>query len=531
MGDGKGLGRWRVGGLACAVWMALAPGQASGLTLARGAQEPGRGAAEGTDLETLARELRAPFPDARRRAVKGLATLGTDEAWRLVFRALEDRDGQVADAAQLALADVATPRLLRELEGKAGLASADPWVRLRVAEALGRMPGPLSGDTLAAAFDRKDPSMTGALLWSLERLAADGRLVRGDGAVVRRVGDELRHGRDGACRARALLALAALDPERARAEASAARSDRDPAVRVAALRVGVTLGSTGFDRAEWDAWVAHAVGDAAPWVRLAALESAAARPGAGALAALVSRLEAEPRVALRARALELLRATTGYRHGPNPAAWRGVVSSLPAAWDGRPVVAGRAADADGARTLAALGRLDPASDRLAILIDFSGSLWNVRADGRTRKELLDPEFRTLVGALPPEARFNVVPYTAAVFPWQDALVPADPRRVREAQDAFGRWAMRGQGDAFGALEVALADPEVDRILLLTDGAPTGGRRFDLGLMVELLLERRRVRPVIFDVVLIDAPRGTERRWQRLTDSSGGRLLAVKFGAG
>jgi hypothetical protein len=204
------------------------------------------------------------------------------------------------------------------------------------------------------------------------------------------------------------------------------------------------------------------------------------------------------------------------------------VDSIPAEWDGRPLVAPRERELAPDRSIARIATLDAASDRLAVLIDFSGSLWNTQADGRTRKELLDPEFRAFAEALPEGARFNVIPYTGTPHPWQERLVPVDARTVRDVQTAFARWTMRGQGDAFGAIEVALADPEVDRILLLTDGAPTGGRRWDLPLAIELLLQGCRLRPVTYDVVLVDAPRGTARKWERLTSETGGRLLSVAF---
>ena len=70
----------------------------------------------------------------------------------------------------------------------------------------------------------------------------------------------------------------------------------------------------------------------------------------------------------------------------------------------------------------------------------------MQAGGRTRKELLDPEFQKLVAALPPGARFNVVPYTGVPHPWQERLVDV-------VWEGFGR----PQGLAFdstGTLYVA-----------------------------------------------------------------------------
>ncbi|MCP3918387.1 MAG: HEAT repeat domain-containing protein [bacterium] len=92
-------------------------------------------------VRELKAQLRAAYPDKRRRAVKKLAALGTEDAWELVFGALEDREPEVADEAQVWIAKVADTGLRKRLLGREGLGAKDDWVRLRVAEAFGRMEG------------------------------------------------------------------------------------------------------------------------------------------------------------------------------------------------------------------------------------------------------------------------------------------------------------------------------------------------------------------------------------------------------
>ncbi|NUP95098.1 MAG: hypothetical protein HUU28_02935, partial [Planctomycetaceae bacterium] len=48
----------------------------------------------------LAEQARDAKPEKRRSAVRALAEFGGEEAWRLVFAALEDADSSVGDAAQ-----------------------------------------------------------------------------------------------------------------------------------------------------------------------------------------------------------------------------------------------------------------------------------------------------------------------------------------------------------------------------------------------------------------------------------------------
>ena len=75
---------------------------------------------------------------------------------------------------------------------------------------------------------------------------------------------------------------------------------------------------------------------------------------------------------------------------------------------------------------------------------------------------------------------------------------------------------------------ALADPEVDTLIVLFDGAPTGGTRHRLELLVPLLLERNFARRAAFDFVLVDGSRKLERAWGELASGTGGRLVAVTF---
>ena len=106
--------------------------------------------------------------------------------------------------------------------------------------------------------------------------------------------------------------------------------------------------------------------------------------------------------------------------------------------------------------------------------------------------------------------------------WMKAMIGT----VERAQRFFRRATMRGKGDVWGALELALDQPALDRVIVVTDGAPTGGRHWDIGLIGERLSERTRFRPVAVDLVLLDAPRGIQRRWAPVVAKLGGRLLAL-----
>ena len=148
------------------------------------------------------------------------------------------------------------------------------------------------------------------------------------------------------------------------------------------------------------------------------------------------------------------------------------------------------------------------------------------ADGRLPKDLVNARLRATLEALPSTTQFNVVPFTNEVLPWRPKLVPATPFNVRSAIADFEKCLARGRGNYYDAAVFALDDPEVDTLLTLSDGVPTGGFHSDLDLVVPLLLQRNRFRRVAFDTVLVDSPPGHLRRWQILSRDSGGRLVAM-----
>jgi hypothetical protein len=165
------------------------------------------------------------------------------------------------------------------------------------------------------------------------------------------------------------------------------------------------------------------------------------------------------------------------------------------------------------------------SDRVCFLIDLSGSVWQSKVGEKTRKEIVDERLRSALQSLPPDTSFNVIPYTSQPIPWERRLVPSTPANVKKAIDSFERCHHSGRGNYYDAVQLALLDPDVDTIVVLTDGAPTGGHRWNLELMVELLVEQNRFRKVAFDSILVDAKRAQALRWEDLAARTGGRSIA------
>lgn len=470
-------------------------------------------------LRDLKRDLRDRHAEKRRSAVRKLAQLDTRESWDLVVGALRDPDPQVGDEAQLQVTAWPDPR--RILLGKEGLASRHEIVRLRVSESFGRRTERLDGSILSRRIDARDARVARMLLWSLERLGRGGLLFEIDEGITRRVRMCLRRNLDPGLRANALATLAVLDPRGALGELEELDGDRDAQVRSAVIAVSEML------EVELLLDVCRrGLADEAPGVRAQAAACLERCESRAAVQALASALESEGRPRLRAEIVAALQRLTGRKYRDDPRPWILFAEGLPVDWS---PAGGAPAELEAGQTAAFAG-LPILSDRVCFLVDFSGSLWHPRADGRTPKEVLDRELRSALEALPEGTEFNVIPYTRKPHPWREHLVASRPKVVADALRYFERCRETGPGSFFEAARLALADERVDAIVVLTDGAPTGGEHWDLGLLFDLLVYENRFRRVAFDSVLVDAPPRTQKRWAAFAERSHGRSIAVRMDA-
>ncbi|MBK7874213.1 MAG: hypothetical protein IPJ77_00400 [Planctomycetes bacterium] len=475
------------------------------------------------DVRELERALRAPRPETRKSAVKELALLEGKPAFELLVRALEDDDAMVADEAQLALARVAEEPFLDLLYGRLGLRAKDPWVRVRVAEAFGRMGGPLDGLALAKSVDARDADVARALLYSLERRLVARHEVGDKAKIAREVEAVWRSRVDPEVRGRALLVLELCDHFKARPYVDEAAADKEPKLRCAAL-----VAARAWPEAERLERAQRALQDPEASVRGCAIGTLCELASRPALLELVHQMEIEPRERLKWRILGFLRARSGEDHGFDADAWRAWAATVQGPWSTGVDPANRGPLGD---THAQLAGLNLISDRVVFLVDFSGSTWDTKLGDLTRKQVLDRELGKALEALPATTLFNVIPYTNEPIAWEKGLVPATKENVARARSFFERCNARGRGNAFDAALKALEDPDVDSLVLLTDGVPTGGHRYQMELFVDLLVEHDRFRQAAFDSILVDAPKSRVKDWQRLADRTGGRCVEAQLGEG
>ncbi|MBI1380757.1 MAG: VWA domain-containing protein [Planctomycetaceae bacterium] len=476
------------------------------------------------DLGELRRDLTDRYENKRRSAVRKLAEMGTEEAWFLVLGALEDPDAQVADEAQLQLANAGAPRVQAALLGREGLENKQPLVRMRVAELLGRSQGSIaSADLLRAAGD-KEPKVRRMALWSLERALTASRLTfskedRDRGALVAIAEKD----RDASVRGAALFALAAWKdsgrsvPELQALLADGARSKGAEMRAAAAALLGKHGGPGG------EALAIQLSRDESVAVRsaaLAALVPLGTRAGAGAL---VDCLESEPHIRLRRRAAAGLERLSGLRGRLDPRPFRDWHSKLPEDWKAEDV--DRSVELERGDTVASLYGLPILSDNFAVLIDMSGSMWNPK-DGVVPKTLVDLEVGKLLRSLEETTRFNLMPYATEPTRIWERTDLATKRNVSRAVEWFEQNRLSGKGNLWDALELALEDPGVDTLVLFTDGAPTGGPHWNLHLISALIAERNRYAGLVIDVVLTENG-DNKRLWRGIAESTGGLYTEVK----
>ena len=488
--------------------------------------------------------LKAEKVQDRKRAVKQLAAEGSPAAWRALFGALGDPESEVGDAAQKIAARIADEAVAAQLAGRAGLAHKELPIRLRAAEALGRIKCSLDIALLLAALDDSKPEVAHLCLWSLERLARARQLGGDQERGSAQLEQACRSHRDGLVRASALVARAAMFAVDSKEKQQLAlddfrhllercREDRDPRVRCA-----VAIGARELPAGLVFSLTRPLGADPSMSVRLALIETYEVGACKTAATALIAALETEPLDRVRGEIVAALQRISGLKHRADPRPWRDWLRDMPSDWrptlmPARPAsdqgvgqAAGVAHDGQTSARANFVG-LPLVSQRICFAIDFSGSMWTPMPDGRLPKELVDARLRATLESVPSRPEFNGVPFTYESLPWRPKLVPANPANVRTAIADFEKCQARGRGNFFDAAIFALDDPEVDTLVTLTDGVPTGGFHSDLELVVALLIERNRFRRVAFDTVLVDAPAASERRFRQLSEATGGHIVATE----
>lgn len=475
------------------------------------------------DVAALEAKLASKDARERRAAVQELSKERDPKAWELVLGALRDPEAMVADEAQLAFARLEDAAVEKSLFGKNGLGSGDASVRLRAAEAVGRVRFAVDGTALAKKLGDKDPELRRTIAWSVERLAREDRIAE---KTKRFLQQELeaasRKDADPLARAAALTARHEIETWTVSELFEELSGKRPSAVRCAAIGL-----MAREEPGQIPGLVSGTLGDDDPSVRRAIADAFASRGLRVDAENLVFLLGKERNLRTSWRIAGHLERLSGRGLGVDPLVWQQWLIALPEDWRKveAPAKGAPAREREHAGSTTVIFEMPVLSDRVAFLFDFSGSMWETGKDGKTRKQRLGEELARALAKLPETAEFNLVPYATEPRPWQKALAPATKANVAKALAWFEACDLKGKGDVWLAMRTALEDPEVDTLLVFSDGAPSG-TRWNLDLVGELYLERDRFRRVAVDALLVGATKPLRERWAEICAATGGELGEV-----
>lgn len=470
------------------------------------------------DLKELESKFRAKDERARAEAVDGLAKEGSKAAFELVLAGLKDPSSRVQDAAERGLAMAKDPAVIAALLGKKGIGDSDPWIQRHAFGALAASEAELDPDAFAAALSAKDPLARFAACHAVERIALRGGFGTKTASLSKTLDKLAAKDADEEVRAAALVAAARL-AKRLPADAADLVADAPAPVACAALWLqadalgagAVPLLKRGLSRKERQ-------------VRAAAIDHLRTAATRDAALALVEAVAAETNPADMWRAADALEALSGVSFGDKIDLWKQWAANLPADWTAQKSTT-RAKPREGTGT-AVIAGMPILSTRVAILVDLSGSVWEKRADGTTPKQDLDKELERMLDGFGPATRFQIVPFTEDPAALSKSLVAATPQAVAKAKADFAALKTSGKGDYWDAIERALEDPEVDTIIVYGDGAPSGGRRWDVARMEADYLARYRFRRVELSAVLSGTGKFLTERWSSWCAATGGETKVV-----
>jgi HEAT repeat protein len=475
------------------------------------------------DVAALAQKLKSADAKERRDAVHDLAKDGSSAAWTLVIEALHDADASVADRAQLDLQALGDASGLKSLLGKDGLSSSDAQVRVRAAEALGRVQLEVDGALVAKRLADKDPEMRRTAAWTIERLARSKHL---DSKAVTFAKQELepmaRKDSDPSVRAAALYARDALEPLTVSHLFEDLSIKAPGQFRAAAVDLMGRLEIDSVPRL-MNSWSSEEACARQAFTMVYARDRS--RTGAIGLIAVV-KMEKHPRVAWTAA--EHLQDLSGKNIGLDADAWTAWAGTLMPNWKADSASGAASSKHTYASGSAEILDMPLLSDRIALLIDFSGPLSRKQATDKTRLETIDAALPRALEGLGANAEFNLIAFGDAAVPFEKALVVNNAANVKRATSFLKDCKAAGKSNLWDALLLAFADPKVDSILVITDGEPTGGHHVNLELVRDLLKERNRARHIVIDALIVGGKPDLQDRWTDICTKNGGRMQAVEM---
>ena len=162
------------------------------------------------------------------------------------------------------------------------------------------------------------------------------------------------------------------------------------------------------------------------------------------------------------------------------------------------------------------------------VLDISGSM-------TSRIKRADSEIRKTLDGLRPDETFDIIAFNDNVHPFDTELAPATPGMVQRASDFLDTLYVNNGTNLEDAMTAALSIPNVNEVVLLTDGVPTQGEQ-DFGKLARLIRRRNQTHARISTVGMVGKnPDGTDDTFeathllQQIAADSGGACEIVPLG--
>lgn len=391
-----------------------------------------------------------------------------------------------------------------------GVTSSNPVVRASACEATGSYAAATRWPALKRALTDGQAAVRIAALRALAEAAAPSTEYAAE--VTKRIQD-----RDPAVRCAAVEALAALDTVAAADAIETLARDRAPEARVARLLAAQRTG----DRVLSESAAIVALSDRHWTVQATAMSLLGVSNNPKVAPTLVAAMRAV-RGRLRIDCTTALQQLTGKQIGPDPDLWQ---AWLAAQWgndDGGGLTSHRKKLPETESSFFSIP-LDARS--VTFVFDLSKSMGDPPAEGKPpRIETAKMEITKTVKSLPQDARVNAIAFGKEITPFASKQRLATPGVRAALVQWVDKRPIGGPTNIYDALELAIADSQVDAIYLLTDGSASVGQFIDNGDILEQIERRNRYRRIHIHTIAVGRTNRGRSLLQQLASQSGGTYV-------
>lgn len=165
---------------------------------------------------------------------------------------------------------------------------------------------------------------------------------------------------------------------------------------------------------------------------------------------------------------------------------------------------------------------------IVYVLDISGSM-------TSRIKRAESEIRKALATLRPDESFDIIAFNNEVHAFDPELAPATPGMVRRASDFLDTLIVNDGTNLEDGMTAALSMPDVNEVVLLTDGVPTVGEQ-DFSKLARLIRRRNQNHARISAVGMVGRnPDGTDNSFdattllEQIAHESGGACEIVPLG--